>query len=365
MMRACKDRPVAEEELVTPRDRCTTFQWTVKINGMEKATNIVPMRMDNARNRGVRLPDFWRTSLRCRHLQQLADQAASDIDRVVGRLPEYSQAGRVVRADCQMVGVPKRHDGLSLDLRPGDAIDVRPGAVVPFEEDTGRVDYILCAHISGSKWYCHSGNFSGSAGSLPRGEIEGGDLDVSGLVVKDLAADAWVSKTPKKKQSAGRRLQKLVHDSRDSWDHLVAVSAFLAEGRAAQEKGRAIDFGIAVASFEPDPWQWKVPEGRMSQTGVSFLWRWKDKEGRWCNELVSILLNNLLRASEVPWPKCLRYRRYENSPSRVARFSERLRTKAREAEARIDRLLQAQRSGSRVSKSKRSKDLCAPKPRSP
>ena len=322
---------------------------------MEKDTEIVPMRIGNAKHWGVRLPDFWRTCLRCRHLLQHADLAATMVSQAIGRR----------RAGCWVAGVPKRHDGLSLNLQRSDATDLRPGAVVPFEEITGRVDYIVCANISGSKWFCHSGTFSGSVGCVPCGVIEAGDLDVSGLVVKDLAAHAWVAETSMKTRSAVRRLQKLVRDSPDSWDRLVAVSAFLAERKAAEENRRAINFGIAVASFEPDPWQWKVPERWMSHTDVYFLWNWTGNDGRWCNELLNIRLDSVLSRFEVPWPTSLRNYHSSHLESQLRRVRKSHQARQHEAAADIDRFLQSQRSGRRACQSKRSKDLCGFTPMSP
>ena len=104
----------------------------------------------------------------------------------------------------------------------------------------------FCAKISGSKWYCHDGNFD---------ENGIGNLDDTALVMKDIAEGSSIGDMLPKRRRIGRhamlpKLRKLVEDSPDSWDRLVAIATFLGERRradaarvAVEERSGIVDLG--------------------------------------------------------------------------------------------------------------------------
>ena len=78
--RARAARPLADGEPVASQEgERISFRWTVWIDGIHKDSAVVTMRKDNAKDRDVRLPEFWRIALQARHLPQLAARAARKV----------------------------------------------------------------------------------------------------------------------------------------------------------------------------------------------------------------------------------------------------------------------------------------------
>ena len=78
--RARAARPLADGEPVASQEgERISFRWTAWIDGIHKDSAVVTMRKDNAKDRDVRLPEFWRIALQARHLPQLAARAARKV----------------------------------------------------------------------------------------------------------------------------------------------------------------------------------------------------------------------------------------------------------------------------------------------
>ena len=103
----------------------------------------VDVRADNAAERGVPLPEGWHLAIR-----------GSDLE------PRAAEAGRRLKLDdgmsdlsCVLVGFPKT----CLMQSDGERCS---GAIVPLSTSaSGRVNFVLCAHIDGNMWYLHAGSF--------------------------------------------------------------------------------------------------------------------------------------------------------------------------------------------------------------
>ena len=116
------------------------YTWAIGIDGAVHEYE-VEMRADNASIRGVPLPEHWRTAIRCRDLANRAAEAA--------RVVEAWKA--MADVDCAVVGVLKPQLLRDADTVVGDIVGLRTPA--------GRMQFVLCAHVSGDEWYCHAGSF--------------------------------------------------------------------------------------------------------------------------------------------------------------------------------------------------------------
>ena len=250
----------------------------------------VHVRADNAAERGVPLPEGWHVALSASDLSTFAAEAGRSLEAGNG----------VSELECRLAGVPKA-------CLPGPDGELCPGAIVPmYTPSSGRVNFVLCAHVFGNDWYCHAGSFEASE---PGGPVHG-CLDEGGLVVKDVAAERCGEERPSKRikrHAHTSQLRGLIDSSPDQWLALVAIASCLAEHKRSKQNERDPDWSVALSGFESNPWRWNIVEGWASQVRVYFLWTWRDVGGAtWSFELVCKQLHSLLARGDVPSPGGLR-----------------------------------------------------------
>ena len=261
------------------------FHWAIAVDGAIHESD-VHVRADNAAERGVPLPEGWQIALRATDIGSRATDA--------GRALEAGEG--VSELLCSLAGVPKaclaRSDG---ELCPGTIAPLRTLA-------SGRVNFLLCAHVFGNDWYCHTGLFEASESGAPAR----GCLDEAGLVVKDVVAEGCGEERPTKRikhHTRSSQLRGLVDSSPDAWRALVAIATFKAEHQRSKRFERDPDWSLALAGFEPEPWRWDVGEGWASQVRVYFLWTWRDAGSATSSfELTAQRFDHILAGSHVPPP---------------------------------------------------------------
>ena len=272
---------------VVPTQRSNlAYRWAIAMDGTVREAD-VQVRTDHAAERGVPLPDGWRVALSASDLGSRAAEA--------GRTLEVGGGG-VTELECKLAGVPKA-------CIAGSVGEPRPGTIVPLRTpSSGRVNFVLCAHVSGSSWYCHSGSFEASDPGAP----VHGLLDEAGLVLKDIEAESVGEERPTKRirhHAFCSQLQSLVDSSPDDWRALVAIATLKAEQKRFRQSEHSPDWSVALAGFEPNPWKWDVVEGRASQVQVYFLWTWRDAGNAILSfELTCQRFDNLRARGDVPLP---------------------------------------------------------------
>ena len=259
------------------------FHWAIAVDG-EIHESDVHIRADHAAERGVPFPEVWHNAIRASDLDSRAREAGCRLKADDG----------VSEISCVLVGVPK-------DCRVLSDGDLCPGAVIPLSTPaSGRVNFVLCAHIDGNMWYLHAGSF----GVSKLGSRAGGCLDESGLVIKDIVADGCHNERPAKRiktHARSSQLRDLIDASPCAWRTLVAIATVKAEVKRAELHTRDPAWNLALAGFQSNPWRWEVVEGWASQAKVFFLWRWRDRSCTTCSyELTCQQLHNLLARGDVP-----------------------------------------------------------------
>ena len=114
------------------------FEWHVKGDGFEER-EFVSVSVHDATRQGIPFPDKWRTALECTNLGNIADLSVE---------AEAKKTG-LTHLSCTILGQPK---AVSL---PPKVRSLLPGGAVTLEgPDGSRIDYLLCAHIEGDRWFC-------------------------------------------------------------------------------------------------------------------------------------------------------------------------------------------------------------------
>ena len=267
-----------------------TFNWVIDANG-DIRESAISVRADNAVERGVPLPENWHNPLRAMALLYWAQEAGHTL---------ASESGDgVSELSCSLAGIPK-------PCRVCSDSELNPGTIFPLRtRSSGWVNFLLCAHVDGNKWYCHAGASEASE----TGHLTHGCLDEAGLVLKDIVEEGCGDERPAKRIKPHARpsqLRELLDSSPAAWQMLVAVATVKAEYKKAELHGRHPDWNIALAGFEPSPWRWEVVERRASHVEVVFLWTWHDaRNATYSFELTTQRLDNVLSRSNVPLPSSL------------------------------------------------------------
>jgi len=127
-------------------------------------------------------------------------------------------------------------------------------------------------------------------------------FDESGLVQKNITADAW-DKTRHKRLRASPMLQtlrSLVQSQDETWCRLAHIAHFRAE--ETRSAGGDFDASLALRGWEHNPFQWDVRVEWKSQLSITFLWSWNAATGVQRRAFVTARLDNVLDRSHVPCP---------------------------------------------------------------
>ena len=260
----------------------------IKLGGFITEVAVRP-RAENVVERRVPLPDGWQHAVAATALPEIAKESAR---RVHARDP-------ALRPGCRVLGVPK-----FVHLRDDRAARV-PGGVVALKCAVGRrQEFILCAHVSGSKWWCH-------AGTSPDG---GRVFDPADLQLADVDATAWNAGAPySHKRLRGRvatqHPRELAQSHPCDFASTVAVAGWKAEGLRAHLEKRPLDIDVAGAAFESNPFLWHAWSERQDYAYVWSEWSWASSRdacgsGDRACDLSSARLDHLLdkRRPGVPVP---------------------------------------------------------------
>ena len=144
------------------------FHWAIAMDGAIHEAD-VHVRTDHVAERGVPLPESWHVALSACDLGCRVDEACRNLEAVDG----------VSDLVCTLAGVPKA-------CIAGSDGELCPGTIIPLRTpSSARVNFVLCAHVSGGEWYCHAGSFEASEPGAP----SHGRLDEAGLFLKDVVEE--------------------------------------------------------------------------------------------------------------------------------------------------------------------------------
>ena len=138
-------------------------------------------------------------------------------------------------AVCRAVAIPKTYEG-----------EITTTFVV---QDGRSVEHFICAKIRGPAFLVHPG----------------GKLDPDDLFQHTIKRNAKRSRSP----LAPVKLEKLMHGC--ALDKLMAIATYRAEVERARHESRDVDFAVADALLEKDPFRWPV-----APKTVLALWRTSD-----------------------------------------------------------------------------------------
>ena len=138
-------------------------------------------------------------------------------------------------AVCRAVAIPRTYEG---------------ECTTTFVVQDGRsVEHVICAHVHGPVSLVHPG----------------GKLDPDDLFQHKIKRNAKRSRSP----LAPVKLEKLMHGC--ALDKLMAIATYRAEVERARHESRDVDFAVADALLEKDPFRWPV-----APKTVLALWRTSD-----------------------------------------------------------------------------------------
>ena len=216
------------------------FVWDVAVGGFD-AKETIQVRFDNAVSQGVPLPQTWKTAIRC--AKQLPGKALASASKARDDIV-------VDVVECELLGRP-RHS-------PPPGHHRAPGALVHLWHEGDQKYYLLAAYIEQAKWLVHDGG------------VPDEPLNVTGLLVKDIARDA-ATKKKRRKRTKTADLRTTAISNADAWSLCVARATWQEE--VLRVTARPINVQIAAAGFERNPFKWTAGE-RLSQAGVTFAWSW-------------------------------------------------------------------------------------------
>ncbi len=259
-----------------------SFQWHLKASEFEE-NQTVNVRADNIASHGIPLPESWCTASRCLKLDEIAARSADAEGAKIG----------LAQLSCTVLGQAKHAPLPALDA------PMAPGAAVSLQTSAGeRLDFLLCAHVEGDRWYCHRGSFDGDAlnGERP--------FDLNDLCLKDLLRDAWEpdaqpTKRIRRQPKLGlAQLREVARSHAESWSHAVAVATFKAEELRADFHKRPMDLDAATVGFVKNPFLWGAS---MRQSNIFALWAWRSND-IWRHSIISVRLKNALERQCIPPP---------------------------------------------------------------
>ena len=130
------DEAPAKEDGTLRRETSLTFRWKVEGRGVNECCE-VQVRANHATERGVAIPELWRTAMQCFDLDRSAEQSASDA---------RSREAGLTDIECLYVGRAKT---------PMEGT----GKVVALNLNGARAACLLCAHVENEEWLVHRGSF--------------------------------------------------------------------------------------------------------------------------------------------------------------------------------------------------------------
>ncbi len=199
------------------RDTPLTFRWRVKCAGYE-ATHDVNARCNNATERGVPLPEHWRTAMQCLTLDARADASTGDM-RETG----------VSQVRCEVLGQARL-------LEPSRAESEEPetGKIIALRTGESRVVFFLCAHVHGNEWLCHRGSFvDGALAENPFQEKVIVSAIPSGVQARRSLCKFFAEHAPNEKQLVSARAERpmrhtkilAAHEAHEDCSRVVLMAA--------------------------------------------------------------------------------------------------------------------------------------------
>ena len=124
------------QDEVNAKRKSAAFEWQLRWHGRDHR-HVVRTSVHHAAERGVPMPEAWRTASKCACLDEITSKHAR----------EYSvQLG--IELACTIVG----------QIATPTIESPMAGAIVSFPVlDGARANFLLCAHIEGGRWLCFPG----------------------------------------------------------------------------------------------------------------------------------------------------------------------------------------------------------------
>lgn len=226
------------------------YAWRLASNGLERVALARTSARGDAINKYVPLPDQFKNVLQ---IEAHYDKVQAEARRTFPATTFNLRLGMLRRLE------PPPHP-------------YAPGAAVMIRLPSGRrVEHVLCAHVSGSLWYCH-------AGSPKEGDLSiSKPFRITDLAVKDLG-DSWrpwqVQHNRLRGRCIKRNLAAAAAQHRACFERVVAMARWNAEAYRAKQRGVPMHLAAATAGVDFSEEAFKAAAANPWTSTVLALWQW-------------------------------------------------------------------------------------------
>ena len=246
--------PYTYSSVVPVRKNSTlVYAWRLAANGLERVALARTSARADAMNKYVPLPDRLKNIL---HIDAHYDKVRAEAQRA---FPATTFNLRL--------GMPRKLEPPPHPYAPGAAVMIR------FPSGK-RAEHVLCAHVSGSLWYCH-------AGSPKDGELSITEpFRITDLVVQDLA-NSWrplQAHCKRRKRLQGRCIKRNLAATavqhRDCFERVVAKAKWDAEAFRAKQRGVPMHLAAATVGVDFSEEAFKTAAASPWTSTVLAVWQW-------------------------------------------------------------------------------------------
>ena len=277
--------PASDSQQITKRCQLE-YEWQAQVGSATESAR-VHVRADNALHHRVPLPDGWKAALQATALPSIAKKSQ---ERAHARAP-------AARPRCAVLGIPKR-----IEL-PSRRTACAPGGIVEVRQARGRGrEYLLCAQVSESHWWCHTGRAAEAQRVFD-------PLDLELLDIRQVSRNDEIPTQKRRRHNSATDPRAIARANPDAFATVVAVARWKVEELCAHLEHRPLSEVDGASGFEANPWRWLAWSSPDIHVEVWSAWSWIDANdgetksgGEQRHFIAKNRLDNLLDNSRVGVP---------------------------------------------------------------
>ncbi len=255
------------------------FNW-VASNPNFEARAIVELDANNACDRGIKIPESWKSAIRF-DAEKIASDSADKLKR----------QHQLDSCECSVLGCPKPAPLRSIEQPLG------VGSCLALQHRSGaRLSYLLAAHVYDDIWYAHRGSMrdvemDDDAPFRPR------DLKLVDILRDALEPGEPLSKRRCPVHARAPELREAARRRREDWELCCAYAAIKAEETRAAQQRRDMDPSIVASIFERNPFGF-------TNSNLFVRCKWVSQDGEQKMETFHVSLRALMTRG-VPAPESM------------------------------------------------------------